>query len=117
MKIIGMAVEDDMSRVPAVVAVILAVQRLMKVSHEVDYELQRFHLNFADVSIPIIGTNEVLKEVLTSSGLSFTVDESSSSQRCGAGEAIGRTAGGNFPFRLPGLTPGSAVYALERRPR
>jgi hypothetical protein len=40
----GMAVEDDTSRVPAFVAVILAVQRLVKVSHEVDYELQRFRL-------------------------------------------------------------------------
>ena len=39
-----MAVEDDMSRVPAFVAVISAVQRLVKVSHEVDYELQRFRL-------------------------------------------------------------------------
>jgi len=44
MKVIGMAVEDDMSRVPAFVAVISAVQRLVKVSHEVDYELQRFRL-------------------------------------------------------------------------
>ena len=43
MKIVGMAVEDDMSRVPAFVAVISAVQRLVKVSHEVDYELQRLH--------------------------------------------------------------------------
>jgi hypothetical protein len=43
-KVIGMAVEGDISRVPTVVAVILAMQRPVKVTPEMDYELQRFHL-------------------------------------------------------------------------